>query len=244
MYYFQDKILLHPEPLSSDYVFDTVAKYDEFYLPLRAGTSIHVLRLLTAEEPKGAVLYFHGNYKNSAHYLSSANIFLEKGWEVWMADYPGFGKSTGDLTEGTLLELAIQLRKRAGSNFAAEDIILYGRSFGTALASYTAAHYANRMLILESPYTSIPDLFKRYAFIYPVNQIIRIKLPQEKFLKEVKEPVLIIHGVEDNTIPIKHTRNLESTLKKGDRILEIDSGTHNGIAQTQEYADAMKGVLE
>ena len=62
---------------------------------------------------KGVVVYYHGNKENIERYAKFANNFTKHGYEVWMEDYPGFGKTTGERTEKKMYEQALQVQKMA-----------------------------------------------------------------------------------------------------------------------------------
>ena len=86
-----------------------------------------------------------------------------------------------------------------------------------------------RRLILETPYYSIPDLFNRYAPIYPVNALTHFKFPTGEYLKEVNAPVTIFHGNADRVIPLSCAAKLKKVLKPGDEFITIDKGSHNDL---------------
>ena len=82
---------------------------------------------------RGVVLYFHGNKKNIGWYAKYAENFTRHGYEVWMIDYPGYGKSTGRFTENDLYDYALALYKMAKFQFGGDNIIIYGKSMGTGI---------------------------------------------------------------------------------------------------------------
>ena len=106
-----------------------------------------------------------GNKENVERYARFVPLFTRKGYEVWMPDYPGFGKSRGERNEKKLYSQAWQVYRLVNSAYHSDSIILYGKSFGTGLATYIASGNHCRELILETPYYSIPALFGHYAFI-------------------------------------------------------------------------------
>ena len=150
---------------------------------------------------RGVVVYFHGNRENIERYAKFANNFTKHGYEVWMEDYPGFGKSTGERTEKKLYEQALQIQKMAAAKYGKDSIIIYGKSLGTGIAAYVAAGSDNQRLILETPYYSIPSLFGCYAPIYPTGSMSTYQIPTYKYLQDVHYPVTIFHGTKDDVIP-------------------------------------------
>ncbi len=103
--------------------------------------------------------------------------FTRNKYEVWMMDYPGFGKSTGKLTEQIMYDDAATLYQMARARFSKDSIIIYGKSLGTGVASQLASVKDCKRLILETPYYSIEALMKHYAFIYPVSLMAKYHFP-------------------------------------------------------------------
>lgn len=199
-YYTQSYFLFHPIKKIRTEPFDFKAKFDEVFIPINATDTVHVVKFLPDTKAKGVVIYFHGNAENIGHYASSAKIFTDNGYEVWMEDYPGFGKSTGEITEKNLYEQAMQVARLADNKFSPDSTILYGRSIGTGIAAYVAANVNAKALVLETPYPSIPDLYASYFPFYPMERMAVMKLPVKEWLRDVHEPVIIFHGTDDHVI--------------------------------------------
>jgi alpha-beta hydrolase superfamily lysophospholipase len=162
---------------------------------------------------KGVVLYYHGNMKNIEHYAPYVKVFLEKGYEVWMGDYPGFGKTNGKRTEENMYHHARIIYGMAAAKFASDSIIIYGKSLGTGIAAYVASYSPAKALVLETPYYSIPSLFRHYAFIYPVKAMSNYKIPTYQYIPEIKYPIIIFHGTGDDVIPYKNAKKPVSLIK-------------------------------
>src|SRR6476661_5413810 len=150
IYFLQDRLLFHPSPLPSSHVFSFDDPFKETNIPF-GKENLNMLCFPTAEEQKGIVLFFHGNAENVQHYKQYPFLFTRSGYEVWMPDYPGFGKSTGPRSEKIMEEQALLVYQLARKRFPADSIVLYGKSMGTGVASWLAAHYPCRQLILETP---------------------------------------------------------------------------------------------
>ena len=230
LYYFQEKILLHPQPLSIDYVYHFNVPFKEVNIPINKNENLNIVQFFPKDSVrKGVVLYFHGNMQNINHYAKAADNFTKFGYEVWMPDYPGFGKTTGVLTEKKLYEEALLVYKLVNTKFKADSIIIYGRSFGSGIASQLATVIDCKRLILETPYYSIPALFSYYAPIYPTSFMSQFKMPVNEYLKEVTVPVTIFHGTDDEVIPYSVTEKLKKILKLTDEFITIEKGKHNNL---------------
>jgi pimeloyl-ACP methyl ester carboxylesterase len=244
LYYLQEKILFHPEKLERSHVFKFNMPFEEINIPVNNEDTINMIKFFPAGKARrGVVIYFHGNMKNVERYAPFAEVFTKKGYEVWMPDYPGYGKSTGQRTEAKLYEQAMQIQKLAMTHYHSDSIILYGKSLGTGIAAYTAAGTSNKMLILETPYSSIPDIFKAYAFIYPVQNMIGYKIPTAEYLQDVHIPVVVFAGTGDWVIPYRCASRLKRSMKKGDSFITIPNATHNNLNISAQYYQAIDSLL-
>lgn len=246
LFYTQDNFLLHPLVVSADHVYKFNHSFKELNIPINNEDTVNLIRFIPADDSvaKGAVIYFHGNTGNVEHYADAVNIFLENNYEVWMPDYPGFGKSRGSISEKKLNEQAYQVKRLASHHFVDSNIIIYGRSFGTGIATNLASSLKVKQLILESPYYSIPDLFSTYVPIYPMQSMANLKFPVGEYLKDVQCPVTIFHGTIDEVIPAKCSMKLKASLKKNDHFLLIRNGKHNNISSSEVYKKAMTEILK
>ena len=230
LYYLQELFLFHPEKLSAAYVYHFEQPFEEINIPINSTDTVNLVKFFPKDLiRRGVVLYFHGNKQNIERYAKFAPNFTQHGYEVWMEDYPGFGKTSGKRSEKILYEQALQLQKMAIGKYGKDSIILYGKSFGTGIAAYVAASTRCRRLILETPYYSIPSLFSCYAPIYPTAAMSNYKIPLNEFLEDVRDPVTIFHGTDDGVIPYSCASQLKKQLKPSDEFITIDGGTHQNL---------------
>jgi pimeloyl-ACP methyl ester carboxylesterase len=244
LYYLQEKILFHPKKLDSHYVFNFNQPFEEINIPFNETDTVNMIKFFPADSiRRGVVLYFHGNMKNVEHYAPFVPAFTRHGYEVWMPDYPGYGKSTGQLSEKKLYNIAYEVQKMAALKFGNDSIIIYGKSLGTAIAAYTASVKPCKRLLLETPYYSIPSLFRSYAFMYPATMMSNFKLPTYEFLQEVKAPVAIFHGTGDWVVPYRSGVRLKQQLKPGDLFVKIPEGSHNNLSESAIYRHTLDSLL-
>ncbi len=244
LFYLQERFLFHPEKFSNAYVYHFKVPFEEINIPFNSTDTINLVKFLPADSVRrGVVVYYHGNKENIERYAKFACNFTKHGYEVWMEDYPGFGKSTGERTEKKLLEQGLQIQKMAASKYGGDSIIIYGKSFGTGIASYVASETNNQQLILETPYYSIPSLFSCYAPIYPTGKMSTYKMPINEFLTGVKYPISIFHGTEDGVIPYRNAARLKGVLKPTDAFTAIDKGTHHNLNDFPLYQQKLDSLL-
>ncbi|MEO6683914.1 MAG: alpha/beta fold hydrolase [Ginsengibacter sp.] len=246
LYTFQEKFLFHPEPLPSDYTFQFDDPFNEIFIAINSRDTLHMIQFLPKDTSmkKGVIIYFHGNRDNVNRYAKYASLFTNKGYEVWMPDYPGFGKSIGEISEKLMNTEAMEVYKLARSNFSADSIIIYGKSLGTGLASFVASERDCKRLILETPYYSIPSLIGSYAPIYPTEWMSHYKFPTGEYLKTVKEPITIFQGTSDRVVFYKNAAKLKQVLKSGDEFITIENGGHNNLAEYPQYKQTMDSLIQ
>jgi hypothetical protein len=245
LYYLQEKFMFHPEPLSKDFKFRFDLPFKEVNIPMNARDTLNMIQFFPADSmPKGVVIYFHGNKGNVIRYEKDASNFTKNGYEVWIPDFPGFGKTTGKLSEENMYKQATEVYRLAHSKFSGDSIIVYGKSLGTGVASYIASKQKIERLILETPYYSIPDLFSSYAPIYPTGRMAHFKFPVGEYLKEVNAPITIFHGTADKVIFYKNAAKLKKSLKPTDEFITIEGGTHNNLNDFPLFHEKLDSLLK
>ena len=244
LYYLQERFLFHPEKLESNYKFSFDQKFEELSIPFNEEDTMSLVKFFPSDSiRKGLVVYYHGNMANITHYAEYAKPFTKAGYEVWMEDYPGFGKSRGERDEKKMYSQAIEVKRMADAKYHADSIIIYGKSLGTGIAAYVAAASHAKLLVLETPYYSIPALFSTYAFIYPTAQMSRYKIPTHEYLENVDFPAVIFHGTKDNVIPLSCAERLKKVMKPSDQFITIPGADHQNINRTPEYYRAIDSLL-
>lgn len=191
--------------------------------PSDAGLAYEPLRIATEDGPELAawyvdgpgadspvVLFFHGNAGNIGDRVESLEQLHAAGAAVLIIDYRGYGESTGRPTEaGTYSDARAAwhwLTRVRGVPH--ERIVLFGRSLGGAIAAHLAARVEPAGLVLESTFTSLPDLAAELYPWLPARQLTRYRYDTEAALQEVTAPVLIAHAPGDEIVPFAHARRL------------------------------------
>ncbi|MEJ7735905.1 MAG: alpha/beta fold hydrolase [Chitinophagaceae bacterium] len=244
LYYLQDYILFRPVQISRHQPYDFKLPHNDINIPFDKTSNLNIVQFLTPDgKKKGVVLYFHGNKKNISWYAKYAPYFTKHGYEVWMIDYPGFGKSTGKLTEQRLYDFAIQVYKLARTRFGKDHIIIYGKSMGTGIAAYLASVKDCKRLILETPYYSMHSLLGGYFPVFAVSRLIHYRLPTFEYLANVSAPVIIFHGSADGVIPYRNAQKLNEVLKPGDEFLTVTGGSHNDLYDFALVRNKLDSIL-
>lgn len=244
LYYLQDKILFRPQALAEGETYHFKQSFRETDIELTEGTRFNIVQFNTKDSAKGVVLYFHGNRENINHYQQYAINFTRNNYEVWMPDYPGYGKSTGDFSEKNLYEEALQVYKLARARYRPDQIIIYGKSLGSGIAAQLASVRDCRQLVLETPYYSLTSLVRLVCWMYPVDVLLKYKLPTHQYLAKVTAPVTIFHGTKDYVIPYMNAKRLKSLLKQGDAFITIEGGSHNDLCSYPQVQKQLDSLLQ
>jgi uncharacterized protein len=244
LYFLQDKIIFHPKKLPADYKYQFDVPFREIDLLVNDEKNLSIIQFTVPDSlRKGIVLYFHGNRTNINRYAKHAGSFTRNNYEVWMIDYPGYGKSTGKRTEQGLYDDALLFYKMAISQVSAEHIIIYGRSLGSGIAAQLASVRDCKKLILETPYYSMDALAKHYFFIYPVMPLSKYALPTYRHLEYIKAPISIFHGTKDRVVPYRQGKRL-SNQKSGIELITIEKGGHNNLAEFPLFQQKLDSLLQ
>lgn len=242
-YYLQEKLIFHPKVMAADSSYHFTQPFTEANIDLDRETHFNIVQFTVPDSvKKGIVLYFHGNRENVSHYAAFAVNFTRNHYEVWMPDYPGFGKSTGVISEAGLYEEALQVYKLARARYKPEQIIIYGKSLGTGIAAQLASVRDCKKLILETPYYSFTSLTRIVFWMYPVDLLLHYKMRTYEYLTKVTAPLSIFHGTNDGVIPYFNAARLKSVLKPRDEFITIEGGSHNdlnGFPLMQQKLDSL-----
>lgn len=228
----QAHFLFRPVTLATSASLQLAEPHEEISIPINQTDTLHLTKLLTTQKPaKGAVLYFHGNRNNVTWYARYGKLFTNNGYEVFMLDYPSYGKSRGELTEKKMYDWAAIVYTIARKTYSAQQLIIYGKSLGSGVAAQLAAKRDCQLLMLETPYYDLPAVLSQYAPIYPFHWLLHYQFPTYAYLKNVTAPILLIHGTADGVVTYKNAVRLSKILKKGDALLSIKGGSHNDLYQ-------------
>lgn len=235
VYKFQSIMIFRPVKLEKNYHFQFDVPYQEFWI----GTMKSVNALLfTVSNPKGVVLYHHGNSRNIQHWGNFYKDFTSRGYDVFFYDYRGFGKSKGLLTENSLYRDARTSYQFLSTRYPKDKIFQFGRSLGSALATRMTIRYGSKFLVLETPYLSMKAMAQKRFPVLPISWLIQFPLRQDVDILKVTCPILILSGTSDELTPHNHSLTL-SKLNNRSELVILQNGMHNGLGQFTEYQKAL-----
>ena len=248
-YFFQEIVIIHPVKLSKDavYSFDNNPNFKEINLNPESNITLNTLYFESeTSEKKGIVLYFHGNADNLARWGKHAHDFTKHGYDVLMYDYRGFGKSTGSFSEEKYHQDAQFAYQYISKSFAPENIIIYGRSLGTGIATKLASENKAKMLILETPYYNFINVSRSFLPILPFEKILRYTFRTDLWITHVKYPIHIFHGTSDWVVPYRSSVQLVNLLQQDQNkiLTTIEGGGHKNLADFELYHRDLAKVLK
>jgi uncharacterized protein len=240
----QERIIFVRFRLSKGYRFRFPQPYAEELLETGDGAFLHALRFV-ATEPKGLVIYFHGNTGSLRRWGKRAPRFINCGYEVLMPDPRGYGKSRGKLSEQALHADAQRWYEHACKTWPQERIVLYGRSLGSGLATPLAAANRPAALVLESPFANLFDAASRYSILLPYRLLLRYHFRNDVAVAKVKCPVYILHGKRDLTVPYASALKLYAAIPPSvpREMVTFPGGGHSDLARYARYGRKLRQWL-
>lgn len=202
---------------------------------------------IRAESARGVVLFFHGNAGNISYRLDSIETFYRLGLSTFIIDYRGYGQSEGNPSEqGTYLDAEAAWRYLVEEREVPPDeIILFGRSLGGAVATRLAQSHRPALLILESTFTSVPDMAAGIYPFLPVRLLARIQYNTLERLPAINVPTLIVHSPNDEVIPYNHGQRLFDAAPEPKEFLRIEGGHNEGfLLSAEEYEAGLTAFIE
>ncbi len=189
---------------------------------------------IPAGKSRATILFCHGNGGNISHRLESIEIFNRLGYSVFIFDYRGYGRSEGvPGEEGTYLDA------EAAWNFLVDtkqtapgNIILFGRSLGGVIAARLGGAHQAKACILESTFTSIPDMAAALYGFLPIKLLCRFSYDALAAVPRITCPLLVIHSPDDEIVPISHGRKLFQAAAEPKMFLEMRGGHNTGFLQS------------
>jgi fermentation-respiration switch protein FrsA (DUF1100 family) len=244
IYFFQETLIFRSRALPASHQFDSSLPHREITVAVNKQDTLHaVLYRPYSGTVRGLVLYFHGNRQNIGWYEKFVPYFTQLGYEVLMPDYPGYGKSKGKITEQKLYEWATLTYQIARKRYAADSLIIYGKSLGTGIAAQLASRRDCKHLMLETPYYRFSDVLQRFLPLYPMNLLLRYQLPTYQYLPLVSAPITLLHGTKDGIVSFAQSQKLSALFKPQDKLVVVEGGSHNDLYRFPKTSEWLASTL-
>ncbi len=200
-YFFQRNLLYHPT--ENNYSGDKLTVLIE-EVKIKTQDNIELLSWYHKKNLNDykTILFLHGNAGTLENRIHKINNFKNMNVNFLLVSWRGFSGNRGEPTEKGLYEdarSALRWLKNKGVN--ENNIIIYGESLGTGVATEISQNKNFAGIILESPFTSMVDAGKdKYPYL-PVRLLLKDKYESDKKIKNINSPILIMHGKIDNIVP-------------------------------------------
>jgi len=243
IYFNQEEMVFRSSKLSENYQFDFSKAFKEITISSYDGTKLHGL-LFTIPKPKGLVFYLHGNAGTVNDWGNNASIYTDLGYDIFFLDYRGFGKSEGGIEnqEQVFKDISIAYDS-VSSQYNSKEIVIIGYSIGTGMAAYLASIKNPKKLILQAPYYNFLEFTSGRVPYFP-NFLKKFEFETDKYVIQVKAPIYLFHGNQDQLISMSNSNRLKSILKPTDQLFILDNEDHIGINDNLDFQKQLKVIFK
>lgn len=242
----QEQLIFRPDKLPTTYRFSFSHEwpFEEITVPTGDGEQLHGLLFKTeSDSARGLLFYLHGNRGALDRWGNRADLFIENGFDTFMLDYRGFGKSSGAITsEEQFMDDVDRAYRQLAARYPDHPKIIVGYSIGTGPASYLARKYQPELLILMAPYFSLPDLSSQ-LYPYLPQMLAKYEFANYKYLPEYSSRAVIFHGDEDRLIDISASRRLSEYFSGSDTLIVLQGQGHGGMYRNRTYRQEVSNML-
>lgn len=252
--FIEKRLIFHPNRSNDSTMPDAYGlEYDDITFRTDDGLNLNGWfipgKIATPDDDLHTLLWFHGNAGNINRRLDNLKMLYDRvPVNVFIIDYRQYGRSEGKVSEkGTYLDARAALKYlHSRKDVNNEKIIFFGRSLGSAVAVELALKEKCCALILETPFTSIKEMGKRlYPFLYISLNFLKTKYDSLSKIKDIKVPILIMHGDKDSLVPIEHGIKLFDQANEPKVFYTIPGASHNDthIVGGEEYFDVIRDFV-
>ncbi len=243
MYFFQEKLLFHPPKLDPAFKFTYENSFEELYIAAGDEKKLNGL-LFKADSAKGLIFYLHGNGGALNTWGNAAKNYVKLGYDVFILDYRGFGKSEGEIYSEEQFYSDVQTAyNELKKKYNEKDIAIIGYSIGTSSAAMLASCNNPKILILQAPYYSMIDMM-HHTYPFVPDFVLKYKFETFKFVEKCKMPVYIFHGDADETIYYGSSVRLKEHFKPSDKLFTLQGKGHRKMNEDETYLQELARVLK
>ncbi|MEJ6000909.1 alpha/beta hydrolase [Paucibacter soli] len=240
LYWRQEQLLFQPVPLAAGHRFELGGDVQDLRLNV-PGATLSALHL-RLPRPKGLVFFLHGNAGNLQTWFVNADFYRRAGYDLFMLDYRGFGKSSGRIESEAQLRADVRAAWDAvAPHYRGLKHVIYGRSLGTGLAAGLAAEVGPELTVLVSPYASMSALMREH-FPWVPRGLLRYPLDTGADVARLRTPLLLVHGEQDSLIAPQHSEALLRQQGQA-RLVLVPGAAHNDMQRFEQYQQTLREAL-
>lgn len=247
------------QPLRPHYMTPDIlgVLYEDINLQVSDDVRLHGWKLLAENNTNGSVLYFHGNAENISTHFANVHWLTEYGFDVYLFDYRGYGKSEGvPQLDAVILDMESMIGFSVKQIPEKEKLTIIGHSLGASLAIYAVAHsqYKKhiRSLVSVEAFADYRDVTQdalstswiTWLFQWPLSFTVDNSYRPVDAVKEIAPiPLMIMHSKSDEIIPFYHAEELYAAAREPKTLRLVDSN-HNHVFNKQEHRELLLDYLK
>jgi len=237
---FQRRLQYFPDPRLTDFARTGMSGSEELRLTTSDGETL-IAWYFPPKDGRPLILYFHGNGGALIDRVPRFRMFTARDYGLLAVSYRGYGGSTGSPTEkGLMQDGEAAYHEARARGYHGNRIVLMGASLGTGVATALAATHEAAALVLEAPYLSALDVASAHYPFFPVGWLMLDQFRSDLAIRDVHVPVLMVHGEEDDVIPISSAKRLFALANEPKTFMSVRGGGHLVL----ELADVFPCVCE
>jgi pimeloyl-ACP methyl ester carboxylesterase len=224
----QRSLMYFPETIHTTPATAGLPEAEEVPLKASDGAQIMVWHVAPRND-KPVILYFHGN-GGALHYrVERFRRLITDGIGLVALEYRGYGGLSGSPSEQGLIADAEAAYAYAAARYPAQQIVLWGESLGSGVAVALAAEKPVGRVILEAPFTSAAAVGARHYWYLPVRLLMKDQFHSDERISKVTAPLMIMHGVHDQTVPYAMGERMFELANKPKHIVRFLDGGHEDL---------------
>ncbi|WP_234982625.1 alpha/beta hydrolase [Flavobacterium flevense] len=229
--------------LPVNYKFEFNQDFEELNISSFDNVKLNGL-LFKTPNPKGLVFYLHGNAGSLDTWGSIASNYTDLGYDIFILDYRGFGKSEGEIEGQDQIYQDLKfVYSKLITKYDRDKVIIIGYSIGTGLATYLASIENPKKLVLQAPYFNFIEFSSRRVPFVP-DFLKKFKFETDEYIVKVKSPIYIFHGSKDQIISYDNSIRLQKLLKPTDKVFILNNQDHLGMNENFNFKKELKVILE
>lgn len=246
--WFEHKNVYHPTSVFDARPEELHRSFEEVRFKAEDGVMLHGWFFpaeLASQNPGVAILFCHGNGGNISHRLPVYELLLETGAAVFAFDYRGYGQSKGRPTEkGTYLDAEAALAWLAKRGHAPSNVIVFGESLGGGIAAELATHQPVGGVVLQSTFTSIPDIGAELFWWLPVRLVSSIDYGTNRKLPNIQAPVVVMHSRDDSLVPFQHAERNFAAANEPKWLVELQGDHNYSLTDREAFKSGLQRLVD
>lgn len=246
--WFEHSNVYHPSRTFDARAEDLRRPFEEVRFKSADGLTLHGWFFPSKVSSNGtgaAILYCHGNGGNISHRLAVYQLMLETGAAVFTFDYRGYGQSEGKPSEeGTYRDAEAALKWLTDRGFASTNVVAFGESLGGGIASELARHQRMGGLVLQSTFTSIPDVGAELFWWLPVRTLSSIQYDTRVKLPGIETPVVVMHSRTDRLVRFTHAEKNFEAANEPKWLVELEGDHNSSLTDREAFKSGVQRLVD